>query len=113
MSLIFDFSTFEDDTLISDNDVVSNSARVESAIRAYSTVVANCQFGKLTGWKRRGSMQHGVVSNAREVSDVNSVYISPDDSIVPDRGKSLELYLTNDGGVWCDPILLSSWLKIV
>lgn len=113
MSLVFNSSTFQDDTLIANNDIVSDMAGVERAIRSYSTVVANSQFGKLAGWKRWSSMKYSVIANARKESDVNAIDISPNDGVVPDCSKSLDLHLTDDSGTRCDPILLSSWLEIV
>jgi hypothetical protein len=51
LSFVFDDSSFKDYTFVTDHNIVSNGARIESAVRTYGRVPTNFELGLHTRGK--------------------------------------------------------------
>lgn len=113
LGTILDDSSFEDDALVANNDIVADGTRIERTVRSNCAISSNLELGTHSGGKGWGSVEDGILTNARELVDLNLINIASDDGVVPNLSISSKLNLSNHGGVWGDPVVFSSWLEVV
>ena len=110
---IFYSSSFKDNTFVSNHNIISNMAGVESAVRPNGGVSSDVELGLHSCWQRWGGVEDAVLSNWGELANLNTVDIASNYGVVPDGGESLELNLTYDSSWWGDPIIFGSRGDIV
>ena len=110
---IFYSSSFEDNALVSNDNIVSNVAWVEGAVRPDSGISSHIKLGLHSSWERGGSVKNAILSNAGELADLNTIDITSDHCVVPDGGESLELNLPYHGSGWSNPVIFGSWGNII
>ena len=110
---IFNFSSFKYNAFISNNYIVSDMARVKSAVWTDRAVSSDMKFSIHTCWKWRSCMQYRVFSDAWKMTDIYSINISSYHSVIPNTCESPQLNLTDNSGARSNPVILCSWLDIV
>ena len=113
LSTIFYFSSFKNDTFVSNNNIITNMAWIKGTIRSYDRVFSDVKLGWHAGWKRRSGMKNCILSNRGKWVNFNSIYITPNDCVVPYGSKSSQLNLTDHSSIWGNPVLFCPWCKII